>query len=180
MKSSTQVFAVLVSALAVFSQPAVATHAHADRQFNVDNDAINIGTKNRKNLLGCFKAKPCINDRIAGLKDFSTRSNQPIAAKSSTRSSSVPVIAKLGNVISLPNGRLEVCSTKYLKRSSGSWKKSILVATIENSSGYVQCTSTKAYQCKPSTTMYASVTKDNPNKFLVVCGTKPDGGHPIY
>jgi hypothetical protein len=64
MKSSAQVFAALVSALAIFSQPAIATYVHADRQFNVNNDAINVGTKNRTNLLGCSESKPCINDRI--------------------------------------------------------------------------------------------------------------------
>jgi hypothetical protein len=429
MKLFTHVFTTLVSALTIFSQPAIATYVHADRQFKVDNDAIDIGTKNKKNLLGCSKAKPCINDRIvienykeffdkdgklqeakivlyntsfapasievissdgklksvefvdgakAGFKDlgeflkttsdgliapFQCTTNlfaclsdirygieknermiklqsgdfirisrgsdaayiynlasfsidqvellgsipgtniskvkslsllrsytskqrrkaiekfvvkkmkekypselikefsyaaikksasnpqdlftnaleitqnipqdfwssvtdgtvvstavgdvldtlvQAVSAKGSVFLNSsllvsqsvnsrarytaseiahnkphIILIAGLQNspasyVMSLPKGRLEVCSTKYLKKSSGSWKKSIFVATIENSSGYVQCTSTKAYQCKPSATMYASITKDNPNKFLVVCGTKPDGGHPLY
>jgi hypothetical protein len=83
MKSFTYVFTTLASALAIFSQPAIATYIRADHQFNVDNNAINIGTKNRKNLLGCSKAKPCINDRIAELKNFPTSSNQPIAAKPS-------------------------------------------------------------------------------------------------
>jgi hypothetical protein len=64
MKSSTQVFASLVAALATFSQPAIATYIHADRQVNINSDAINAGTKNRKNLLECSQAKPCINDRI--------------------------------------------------------------------------------------------------------------------
>jgi hypothetical protein len=44
MKSSTQVFASLIAALAMFSQPAIATDIHADRQFNIDNDVINLGT----------------------------------------------------------------------------------------------------------------------------------------
>jgi hypothetical protein len=64
MKSSTQVFASLVAALATFSQPAIATYIHADRQVNINSDDTSAGTKNRKNLLECSQAKPCINDRI--------------------------------------------------------------------------------------------------------------------
>jgi hypothetical protein len=64
MKSSTQVFASLVAALAMFSQPAIATYTYAERQFTVDRNAINVGTENRKSLLECSQAKPCVQDRI--------------------------------------------------------------------------------------------------------------------
>jgi hypothetical protein len=64
MKSSTKVFAALTAALAMFSQPAIATYVHADSKININNDLINLGIQNRKKLFGCSQAKPCIMDRI--------------------------------------------------------------------------------------------------------------------
>jgi hypothetical protein len=86
MKSSTQVFAALVAALAMFSQPAIATYIHADRQVNINSDAISTGTKNRKNLLECSQAKPCINDRIVidSYKEVFSESGKLLCSKDST------------------------------------------------------------------------------------------------
>jgi hypothetical protein len=64
MKSSTRIFTALLSVLATFSQPAIATYVHADSKININNDLINLGIQNRKKLFGCSQAKPCIMDRI--------------------------------------------------------------------------------------------------------------------
>ena len=64
MKSSIQIFASLTVALAMFSQPAIATYIHADSEININNDHINLGIQNRKKLFGCSQAKPCRVDPI--------------------------------------------------------------------------------------------------------------------
>jgi hypothetical protein len=51
MKSSTQVFAALVASFATFGQPAIATYIHSDRQFDIEQGVVDIGTINRKKLL---------------------------------------------------------------------------------------------------------------------------------
>jgi hypothetical protein len=64
MKSSTQVFTSLVSALAIICQSAIATYVCAAPQVTINSGVISIGTKTRTNFLNCSKSNPCRKDGI--------------------------------------------------------------------------------------------------------------------
>lgn len=83
MKSFIQIFASLVAALATLSQSAIAASSStfpqnssslgsspansfkiADKAVIIDNDALTVGSINRKNLLKCSESIPCIEDKL--------------------------------------------------------------------------------------------------------------------